>query len=143
MSSTFFRCLVLGSVFLAIASTVVDCIFPTLISQTLSMAFENEPVPRFLEDHPFISLTILLPWLVAVLLSTIGLLFFKRWARAIALYSTVCGFALYPFFGPTLSSAWASMLNEVSFMLWGAALALSYYSPLNARFSETGLIYER
>ena len=136
MSPTFFRCLVVCSLLLILAAAVVDWVFPSLISESLTTAIENEPVPSFLENHPFISLAFLLPWLVAFLASTIGLLFFRRWARAVAFYSTLAGFGLYPFFGPELSSALASALTDASSMLWGAILALAYYSPLNERFTN-------
>ncbi|MDO8995339.1 MAG: hypothetical protein Q7U77_01810 [Sediminibacterium sp.] len=135
MSPTIFRGLIGCSVLLIIAAGVVDWLIPSLISQTLTSALENEPVPSLLENYPFISLAVLLPWLIAVLASTVGLLFFKRWARSMALYSTLIGLTLYSFFGPTLSSALASALTDASSLAWGAVLALAYYSPLSDRFA--------
>ena len=136
MSPTIFRCLIVCSVLLIVAAGVVDWLFPSLISQSLTSALENEPVPSFLENYPFISLAVLLPWLAAVLASTVGLLFFQRWARSIALYSTLLGLVFYSFFGPELSSALASALTDASSMAWGAVLALAYYSPLSDRFAK-------
>jgi hypothetical protein len=134
MTPTNFRCLVLCSVLLAIVSSAVDWLFPSLISQALTTALEREPLSAFIMDHPFILLAVLLPWLAAVLASTIGLLFFKRWARTVALYSTILGIGLYPLFGVTVASAVASSFSEASMLVWGAVLALAYYSSLSERF---------
>ncbi len=146
MSPTFFRCLVLCSVLLLFASAVVDWLFPSLVSQSITTAIENESVPNFLENHPFLGLTLLLPWLIVVLASTIGLLFFKRWARVLALYSTFFSFGFYPLFGlsvSSVSSVLATAFSDASLMLWGAVLALAYYAPVSERFVTKERIRER
>src|SRR5512145_762423 len=124
MSPTLFRSLIVSSVLLAIAAGLLDQYFPPMISQPLAAALEREPASGLLETHPILSFAIFLPWLAAFLASTIGLLFFKCWARSTAFYSTLIGLAIYFFFGPELSSAFASALNDVSSMTWGAVLAL-------------------
>lgn len=134
MSTTIFRSLVASSILLIIAAGIVDWIFPSLVPESLILALEKESELSFLENYPLISLTIFLPWLMAVLASTIGLCFFKHWARALALYSTLIGFALYPFLGPSVCSALASALTEASSLVLGAVLAVAYYSPLSDRF---------
>ena len=143
MSPTFFRCLVLCSVLLLFASAIVDWLFPYLVSQAITTAIENEPMPSFLENHPFLALTLLLPWLIVVLASTIGLLFFKRWARVLALYSTLFSFGFYPLLGLSVSSALATAFSDASLMLWGAVLALAYYAPVSERFVTKERIRER
>ncbi|HQU98415.1 MAG TPA: hypothetical protein PLV19_04500 [Nitrosomonas sp.] len=138
MSPTYFRGLVLTSLVLTIAAATIDWLFPSLISQALTDAMQNEPPTEFIENQPFLALAVFLPWLLAAVASTIGLLFFKRWARVVALYSTLIGFAFYPFFGATVSSAFASALSEASFLVWGAVLALAYFSPISERFAVGG-----
>ena len=135
MSPTAFRSLVVVSILLIVAAGVIDALCPSLISPSVTSAIEKEAATTLIETHPFISLAVLLPWLVAVLASTVGLLFFKRWARSMALYSTLLGFVFYSFFGPNLSSGVASALTDASSMAWGAVLALAYYSPLSERFA--------
>ncbi|WP_310446982.1 hypothetical protein [Thiobacillus sp.] len=135
MSPFAFRSLVVCSVLLIVAEGIVDWSCPSLIPQSVTAALEKESATSFLEIHPYVSLAVLLPWLIAVLVSTVGLLFFKRWARSMALYSTVLGLAVYFFFGSSLSSAIGSALTDASSMVWGAVLALAYYSPLSERFA--------
>lgn len=138
MSPTYFRGLVITSLVLTAAASVIDWLFPSFISQALADALHNEPPSEFIETRPFLALAVFLPWTLAAVASTIGLLFFKRWARVVALYSTLIGFAFYPFFGATVSSALASALSEASFLLWGAVLALAYFSPISERFAVGG-----
>ena len=138
MSPTYFRGIVITSLVLTAAASVIDWLFPSLISQALTDALHNEPPYEFIETQPFLALAVFLPWILAAVASTIGLLFFKRWARVVALYSTLIGLAFYPFFGATVSSALASALSEASFLLWGAVLALAYFSPISERFMVGG-----
>lgn len=134
MSPTAFRSLIISSVLFTVAAGIVDALCPSLIPQSIASALEKEVETTFFETHPFISLAVLLPWLMAALASIIGLLLFKRWARPTALYSTLLGFVLYPLFGPDLSSAIASALTDASCLTWGAVLALAYYSSLSEHF---------
>src|SRR2546426_9224829 len=103
MSAKYFRWSIILSVLLAVGSAGVDALFPSLIPQSLSVALENEPVPRILENLT-LSLLVFLPLAAAWIIGTVGLFLFKRWGRTLSLYSTVLGFGLYPFFGPTVSS---------------------------------------
>jgi len=134
MSAKHFRWFIILSVLLAIGSGAVDALFPSLIPQSLAIALENEPAPRILENLA-LSLLLFLPLAAAWIIGMVGLFLFKRWGRTLSLYSTVLGFGLYPFFGPTVSSGWSSALSEASFVLWGAVLAVAYVSPLRDRFS--------
>lgn len=134
MNPTAFRYLLASSILLSIAAGVIDWLFPTLVPQSLTLALEKESELSLLGKYPFISLAIFLPWLIVVLASTIGLFFFKPWARTLALYSTLIGFALYLFLGPSVCSALASALTEASYLAFGAVLAVAYYSPLSTHF---------
>lgn len=134
MSPNAFRGLIVCSVLFAVAAGVVDALCPSLIPQSVVAALEKETATSIFETNPFAFLAFSLPWLIAVLASTIGLLFFKPWARPMALYSTLFGFISYSFLSPELSSPVASALTEASAMTWGAILALAYYSPLRENF---------
>ena len=136
MSPTIFRILIVCSVVLGTGAAFLDTLFPELLPQSIAQAVENEPLPA-LFDNLWLTVTIFLPVLIIVIISTIGLFFLKAWARALAFYSTILSFAMYPFFGPILSSAWSSALTEASSLLWGAILAIAYYSSLRERFSAS------
>jgi hypothetical protein len=134
MSAKYFRWFIILSVLLEVGAAAVDALFPSLIPQSLSVALENNPVPRILENLS-LSLLLFLPLAAAWIIGTVGLFLFRRWGRTLSLYSTVLGLGLYPFLGPTVSSGWSSALSEASFVLWGAVLAVAYVSPLRDRFS--------
>jgi len=134
MSARYFRWFIILSVLLAGGAAALDALFPSLIPQSLSIALENEPVPRIIENLT-LSLVLFLPLAAASITGVVGLFLFKRWGRTLSLYSTVLGFGLYPFLGPTVSSGWSSTLSEASVLLWGAVLAVAYVSPLRDRFS--------
>ena len=134
MSPTIFRSLIIFSVLLGIASAAVDAIVPNLIPSSLTQAYENVPTPAIFENPLWLAFFVAL--LFMSLVSTLGLLFFKRWARMLSLYSTVLVYAIYPFSGITLASGWANALTELSATIWGAVLAIAYFSSLSERFAK-------
>ncbi|MGZ8252138.1 MAG: hypothetical protein ACXW1P_06865 [Methylophilaceae bacterium] len=133
MTPTNFRCLIVLSALLPVASGLVDALLPSLLPLSLSEAYESLPYPAMFKNTLWFVL--FGPWLALVLVSTVGLFFFKRWARLLSFYTTVIGFVFYPFFGPILASGWSSALSDASFITWGAVLAIAYYSPLGERFT--------
>ena len=129
-----FRSLVILSLILEVAAEGVDLLFPDIISHELANAVEKEPMSDIFENHPFISLAILIPYLVAAFAGIIGILLFKHWGRALSLYSTVLGCFIFPFLGSIASSGLSYTLDEAAYTLWGAALASAYFSPISERF---------
>lgn len=105
-------------------------------SQQLADAYANEPEP-FLFRNPWLALGVMIPLLVASVASLVGLFLFKAWSRTLSIYVTLIGYVLVAFFGPTLSSALEDALWGISDLLWGAALALAYFSPIASRFEPT------
>ncbi len=140
MSKTIFRALVVASIVLAIAAAAIDTLLPNLTPQPLSQAYEDIPLPEMF-THP-IGLFIFICWALAGLAGNVALLFFKRWGRSLSLYTTIIGFFLYPFFGPTVMSGLANALYEASLVIWGSILAISYTSSI-AEFFATGGNHER
>lgn len=127
-----FRLLIIIHVLLLAAGTAAP-LAPPGYSPTLAEAFEAEPVPMLL-DSSWLMPALMLPFVAAVLAGLYGLYMLKRWGRALSLYSSVAGCALTVFLGPSLQSGWESALFEAATLLWGAILALSYYSPLRRQF---------
>jgi hypothetical protein len=136
MTSTQFRALLLFSVATGLAAASIDALFPALLPEALSAAWEKDPPFDPAPEHLWLWVAVLVPWLVASVASTIGMFFFRHWARPLALIVAILGLAESPLFGPELSSGWSSALLEASFLSWGAVLALSYFSPLSQRFAR-------
>jgi hypothetical protein len=79
-------------------------------------------------------LLLALPALGLAVASTIGLFFFKRWARPMALVATALTLVLLLLAGMDAYSGLETMLDYLSSMLWGACLAMAYWSPLSGNF---------
>jgi hypothetical protein len=47
---------------------------------------------------------------------------------------TTLGLLFHPVLGVSLQSGWAQLLLDVSTLLWGAVIAMSYVSSLRERF---------
>lgn len=136
MTSTQFRALLVFSVVTGLAAAFIDALFPALLPEALSAAWEKDPPFDPTPEYLWLWIAVLVPWLVASTVSTIGLFFFRHWARPLALVVATLGLAISPLFGPGLSSGWSNALLEASFLSWGAVLALSYFSPLSERFAR-------
>ena len=143
MTSAYFRALILVSVVAGLAGGFVDFLCPSLVSAALSAAVESEPPPVLLVENPWVSLAILGPVFIAGVVSTVGLLFLRRWARTLSLVVLGAGFAVTPFIGSTLSSGLSYALTEFAATTWGAVLAVAYFSSLSERFLPVGADHVR
>lgn len=132
MSTTAFRCLILASFAMQLCAAFVDALFPSLISPALLRAVEAERLPSALEHSWVIALLAALA--ITLLVAEVGLLFFKRWARTASLWGTFLSLPMYSAFGTTVESSVSGALAEASSVLWGAVLAIAFFSPLRMRF---------
>ena len=74
--------------------------------------------------------------LAANVAGVMGMFMLKGWGRTVSFFSTIVGLCSYLLGMPELSSAFESMLFEASSLLWGAILAIAYYSPIADRLSS-------
>jgi hypothetical protein len=135
VSRGYFRGLILLYVALILAEIAVAIFAPTGYSKALSEAFESEPQPILL-DNDGLMLAIALPVAAAALAGIVGLFLFKGWGRLLSVVSTIAGLIVLVFTGPTLYGAAEYMFWEASTLLWGAILALAYYSPVAIHFER-------
>jgi|HigsolmetaAR202D_1030399.scaffolds.fasta_scaffold02607_7 hypothetical protein len=133
-SVLFFRVLLLASVACGIIGSFIDGVFPSLIPKTLADAFEALPPP------PAIALfgasVLFLITFGGSVTAVVGLYLFQPWSRPLALCMTALGLLFHPLLGPVVESGWSRFFLEVSSLLWGAVLAMSFVSSLSARFVE-------
>ena len=115
-------------------ASLIAMFFPDY-SETLAAAYANEPYP-WLMQQAWICWTVIGGFAAASLAGLVGLFYFKRWARSLSLYSTLAGYLFAPLIGSSLYSGLESALSDGSSVLWGAVLALSYFSPVSQRFGR-------
>jgi hypothetical protein len=130
-----FRRLLLLYVALIVAEIAVAIFAPTGYSDALSEAFENEPQPMLL-DNLGLLVALGLPVGVAAIAGLVGLYLFKAWGRVLSLVATIAELVVLIFTGPALYGAAEYMLWEASTLVWGAILALAYYSPVAIHFER-------
>jgi hypothetical protein len=134
MSIALFRLFVVLSFVLPLVAIAMDAMFPGLVPRALTEAAAADAGPAWIESWWSVSITVLL--VAAALAGSIGMLFFKRWARSLSFWSTAFLLVYLPFIGSIVESGLAASLYEASSMLWGAALATAYFSPLRTRFGD-------
>lgn len=133
MSTRAFRALVLVSLLSQVLWAGVDFVFPALVPPAVAVAIDNEPLPTVMTTGWV--MWPLAVWAIALVAAHIGLLFFRRWARSVAFWGTLGGFALFPILGGAYSSGWAGAFQDLAATAWGAALALAYFGPIAQRFT--------
>lgn len=132
MSVLSFRLLIFAWLLCTTGAVIVDFVFPDLVPVAASQAIDAEATFNLFE-HGW-GQSVLILWAVAFFCSAIGLLLLRRWARSMALWSTGVGLVLLPLLGASASSGWAAALTEGSSTLWGAVIALAYFSSIRSSF---------
>lgn len=131
MNITRFRMFLIASALLPVA-TIAAAFLPSGYAQALSDAYASEPVPWLFQNESA-AIGIGAAALAITIAGYVGLFLLKRWGRTLSLGITLLGLPLYLLSGPTLMSPFEAMLSDTSWMVWGACLALAYYSPVAAR----------
>jgi len=131
---TVFRSLIVISLVLSLVGAVIELVFPGLLPESLAQAYDayTESQTSFTGVMVVAGLAVIL--MVIAVISTVGLLVLQPWARPLALWSTALSFVITPFLGAVLNSGLSLMLIDVSLVLWGAAMAMTFYSDLKVRF---------
>ena len=136
MTPRTYRALLLASVVFGILSALFDTVFPSALPAAFVQA-------QAAYDSSLTTLSLLfggiggLVLLVIGVTSTVGLYQFRPWAPRLAVITTALALPLISLLGTTASSGYAIALNEISFTLWGAVVALAYFSPLRDCFVRT------
>lgn len=136
MSATphLFRWLLAANLFLALLASFVDVIFPSLIPQVLWDAQAKMSETDAESDSLAWWLAIGVVLLTLAAASYLGLYLFKPWGRRLAVLTTLLAIPLYFPIGPVIQSAVSTLLLESAMIIWGAILAMAYFSPLKTRF---------
>lgn len=143
---TVFRAVIFASLAFGLAGHIVDIAIPWLIPEGLLEAYEThgpfqEPIEDTLTTNAMALFALgafAIGLLGAGVAAAVGLLLLQRWARTLALWVTIIGLGVTPFFGVVLYSSWTMALFDTSTTLWGAMLAMAYFSELKVHFDPPG-----
>lgn len=137
ITDTGFRVILVSSV----AAGIVGIIAMMLSEATLPFELQryvsrqsSEP----LSGGHLVAIVIWVPAMVITLIAAIGMFFFWRPGRVLALIGTLLALAALPFSEPFVATGLATLFNEGSSILWGMVLALVYWSSLSQRFESRG-----
>jgi hypothetical protein len=127
---TLLRTLVLGEVLLALTAGFLDYFFPGLFPEAWREFLDFQSS----QDWTVLDWASVLFSLVA-LISLVGLWLLKNWGRSLYTLTTIGSCALAPFLSPTVMSAIAGTLDELSLMCSGGILVLIWFSNLKDQFA--------
>lgn len=137
ISKNLFRAVAVVSLTLAALGQVVAWYGERQFPAPLREYLEGQ---RLAEATPtdWVIVGIAVPLIIASIASFVGFLRFRPWARPFSVWLTLLGTGLLPLLGPTVEPASTTALNSASSVLYGALLALSYYSPAALWFEDAG-----
>ncbi|NHZ40520.1 hypothetical protein [Massilia aquatica] len=136
MTAYRFRLLLCLHFILEIALAVAARYSSNLISPQLQAALDAEPV-HWSAGNLALSVWIYGSLAICSMAGLIGMFMFKSWGRTLSLVTTVA-FMTVLFVPGTAVMSWLDyVLMDLFSMLWGAILALAYFSPVSRLFSST------
>jgi len=133
-SVVLFRALLIASVVIGLIGAFLDMLLPALVPASLWTAFEELAPPA--TAAIFSAGALVFITFGGMVTAIIGLYRFQSWARPLALWMTLLGLLFHPLLGANVQSGWAQMLLDLSSMLWGGVIAMSYVSSLSAHFES-------
>ncbi|NIA00704.1 hypothetical protein [Massilia sp. CCM 8734] len=136
MTAYRFRLLLCLHFILETALAVAVAYTPNLISPQLQAALDAEPV-HWSMGNVALNLSLSLFLGVCSMAGLIGMFMFKSWGRTLSLVTTVAFMTVMFVPGAAVMSWLDYVLAELLSMLWGAILALAYFSPISSLFSST------
>ena len=131
-----FRTLMLASLGLSILAFIIDITVPALVPEIVRSAEEQYWNSTSTAGLTF-RISLLVGYVILSLAAFVGMYFFKPWARTANLVLSALLLVIAPALGHIVLSGLAQGLAEIALMLWGAVLALAYFSPISQRFTTS------
>jgi hypothetical protein len=125
----------LASLGLTILAFIIDITIPPLVPEEVRFAEEMYWNEMSSAGFAF-RLGVFIVYVAASLVAFVGLYLFKRWARTANLVLAALIIVVWPAMGHVVLSGLAQGLGEIALLLWGAVLALAYFSPIRERFES-------
>ena len=135
MSRNRFRLVLVTPLLFAIFLGLYEYIWPDPISEkAYEYILEIEPEQE--GGSLIIGGVIFFIALILTVVSFVGLLLFKSWARHLYALGLIFSFSFYPFMGVSVLSGFSQVLYDCSMVLTGVILALIYYSPIASYYEH-------
>ena len=135
ITETGFRVVLVSSVVAGIVGIIVMTLSEASLPFELQRYVSRQSAGP-LSARDIVALVIWAPAMVVSLIAAVGMFFFWRPGRVLALIGTLLALAALPFSEPFVATGLATLFNEGSSILWGMVLALAYWSPLAQRFAK-------
>ena len=74
---------------------------------------------------------------IAMVIGYLGLFLFKRWGRLTVVIISIIAFLFMPFIGISITPATELLLDDISNIMFGSVIAMSYLPPLSDKFHAT------
>ena len=138
MTTQQFKGLLISSVILGVGAGTIDLMLPQLLPEPFASAQSLQNAAVSESSLALVQFAFAIAILICLVASSVGLYLFRSWGRPLAVGTTLAGVALLPFAGAVADSGLASAMAELSSMLWGAVLAVAYFSSLSKNFKPRG-----
>lgn len=136
MTSFRFRILVVISIILALSAGLYDWFWADS-STNLLVTYARELNNQRETNRLIVSSAALLVATIWLIASSIGLMLFKNWGRVLYPAGFIAFIPLYLQAGTTILSPMATVLAELSNLVSGAIIAVSFYSRIAGEFSTS------
>jgi len=146
--TTLFRASLIASFLIGILSVASMFLTVPLLPPELQSYLENEDAilsltenlsPAVLKSMLVAAIGIVLAILIGTVTITVGLYFWRRWARSLYLITTILFLLSSIFLGPVVLSGPTEFLYGIGYMLTGFILALAYFSPVAEKFRKVAV----
>ena len=131
MTKNKFRALIIFNLLLLVVSTIIAIYFndtlPPALNEFIKNKMENEPET--------VDVSGLILALIA-LTGIVGLLFFTKWSRPVFLFGVISTIIITIFTGPTVLTAQETFIYELSSLIDGVIITLSYFSEVKIHFDK-------
>lgn len=135
IAETGFRVVIASSVAAGVVGIIVMVLSEASLPFELQRYMSRQSAGP-ISTRDLIMLVIWVPAMVLSLIAAIGMFFFWRPARTLALIGTLLALAAVPFSSPIVATGIATLFNEISSISWGMVLALAYWSPVAQHFGK-------
>ena len=134
-STSIFRLILVLGIILSITSIIANfSLSETLPPELQSYLSQLEEQDITVGDG--LAVIVMLPVLFLSLISTIGVWFFKRWARNMYVFIIIIFIPFIPLFGPYISTGWETLFEYPATMIEGAIIVMMFSGSVGEKFSK-------